>query len=1102
MTNQAPASHLVVVGASAGGIEALSTLVSSLPNDFPAPIVIAQHLDPRRPSRLEEILARRTKLAVRTVVDHEALRAGVVFVVPADRHVEITDHVMTLRPGTPGSKPSVDRLFSSAAGAFGERLVAVVLSGTGSDGALGARLVHEAGGTVVIQNPATAHFPGMPRSLAPSTVDVVADLEDIGALLQAVVAGTYSPQQPDDERELRGLLTDVRERRGVDFTSYRRTTIVRRLQRRMSATNFETLAGYRRYLLDNPDEEQRLVSSLLLKVTDFFRDPKVFAYLRERILPGLIDAARERGSELRFWSAGCATGEEAYSIAILASDVMGAGSARIPIRVFATDLDSSAIGFARRGVYPAKSLANLAPELVTRYFTEVNGEYEITKSLRDLIVFGEHALGQRPPFPQTDLVLCRNVLMYFMPDLQKRALESFAFSLREGGCLVLGSGETASRMEELFTSEDAALRIYRRTAQRAPLPLQRLENTALPVPAPAPLRLSTAGDAEMVERTRELLPAGSRDELLSGLPVGIVVVNRRYDIQLINLAARRLLGIHSLAVGEDLIHLLDSMAASPLRGAIDAAFRAEAPASLEEVATAELGLGEERYLHITCLPQNDRSNQISVTSVMVTIIDVTPMVQKRRAVEQSFETQQEEMTRLRSLMEKLGETNRKLLASNEDLARAEEILRTRTEASMTADAEAQSANEELETYAEELQSTNEEMETLNEELKASIEELSLSNDDLAARSEELATQRASSEDGAARMEAILASMGDAVIVVDGTGSPLRTNAAYDELLANTNGRLIPQDEHGQALPAEAFPEARAARGESFSMEFTAPAADGTRRWFEANGRPLSSRVEGSEQGVVVIRDVTERSLRRRHEQFVGLAGHELRTPLTALQGYLQLHLRELPTDAGGERLRRSATAALDQVRRLNALIEDLLDVTRLQNGVLKVHLELLDLVPLASRMVELAQTIARGQTIKLEAADASLLVNGESGRLEEVFLNLLTNAIKYAPGTDKIEVRVSRVNEEAEIAVQDHGPGISPAELPNIFARFYQVDRTDRASRSGLGLGLFITRAIVTAHGGSVDVQSEEGMRTTFTVRLPLAEGARHAVPASASPQA
>jgi two-component system CheB/CheR fusion protein len=341
------------------------------------------------------------------------------------------------------------------------------------------------------------------------------------------------------------------------------------------------------------------------------------------------------------------------------------------------------------------------------------------------------------------------------------------------------------------------------------------------------------------------------------------------------------------------------------------------------------------------------------------------------------------------------------------------------------------------------------------------------------------------------MEAILASMGDAVLVVDRAGSLLRTNAAYDQLLANIDGPFIPQDQHGQALPAEAAPQARAARGESFSIEFTALAADGTRRWFEANGRPLSSHLEGGERGVVVIRDVTERSLRRRHEQFVGLAGHELRTPLTALQGYLQLHLRELSADAGAERLRGSATAALDQVRRLNALIDDLLDVTRLQNGVLQLYLEPLDLVPLASRMVELAQTIASGQTIQLEAAGSPLVVQGDAGRLEEVFLNLLTNAIKYAPGTDRIEVRVSRVDGEAEIAVQDHGPGISPVELPNIFARFYQVERTDHASRGGLGLGLFITRAIATAHGGRIDVASEEGKGTTFTVRLPILEGAK-----------
>jgi len=1078
-----PASgfHLVVVGASAGGIEALSALVSALPSDLPAAVVIAQHLDPKRPSHLGEILARRSVLPVRTVVDREMLRAGVIYVVPSNRHVEITDHMVGLTAGATGSTPSVNLLFSSAASTFAEHLVAIVLSGTGSDGALGARIVHEAGGTVVIQNPETAAFPGMPRSLAPTTVDLVADLEDIGPLVHAIVTGTYVPEQADDDGELRELLQDVRERRGFDFSSYRRPTLRRRLQRRMVAAHADTIADYRRLLRDDAAEQERLVSTLLIKVTDFFRDPQVFTYLRERVLSGLIDDARARGEELRVWSAGCATGEEVYSVAMLILELLGDDPDRPAVRIFATDLDRDAVSFARRGVYPAKALANVPQELVTRYFAATDGECEVSQAVRDLIVFGDHDISQRPPFARTDLVLCRNVLMYFTPALQKRVLQAIAFSLRTDGALVLGSAETPAPASGLFVAEASRLRIHRRTSQRAPLSSGTLDYAAPQLPAPARLR---PPPILTVESRPESSPHRHFEDLILRLSVGVVVVNRRYDIQIINGAARQLLGIHSLAVGEDLIHLLEGIEGAALRGAIDAAFRDEAPAALEEMATTAQGLGEVRHLHITCLPQPPSASQGATDSVLVTVIDVSAMVRKRQTVERAQEGQHEELQRLRELMERMSETNRKLLTANDELAFAEATLRTTNEEYLAAQAQAQVATEELETYGEELQATNEEMETLNEELKATIEELSLSNADLDARAQELTIQRAASEEGKAQLAAILASMGDAVVMVDAAGRPLRSNTAYDELLQSVEAPFVPRDEQGQPLPDEDAPEQRAARGETFSTIFRLTATDGSIRWFEANGQPMQSG--GVQGGVVVIREITERTLRQLQEQFMAMAGHELRTPLTALLGYSQLLLKKSESETVSEPLLRFATVAVNQAARLKGLVDDLMSVSRLESGKLELNLAPVDLASLASRGVDTAQVVARGQTIHLDAVDGPLLVRGDAARLEDVLLNLLTNAIKYAPSTERIDVRLRLTEGEAQLSVEDYGPGIPSGDLPYIFSRFYQVTRPDRPSQSGLGLGLYIVHETVLAHGGSIEVRPGERAGVIFTVRLPL----------------
>jgi two-component system, chemotaxis family, CheB/CheR fusion protein len=365
----ADSGYLVVVGSSAGGIEALSVLVSTLPGAFPAPVLIAQHLDPRRPSHLGEILARKTQLPVITVEDRSKLEPGSIYVVPANRHVDVTDHEVRLTetPGEARPMPSIDRVISTAAEKFGEQTIAVILTGTGSDGAEGARRVKAAGGTVVVQDPATAEYPSMPGSLAPTTIDIVAAVGAIGPLLMDLVSGTREPAQPEEERLLVAFLDDLRDRTGIDFTTYKRPTILRRLQRRMVATSQPRLTDYIRYVAKHPEEYQRLTSSFLIKVTEFFRDPELFDKVRDQILPEII-AKRRSTHELRVWSAGTATGEEAYSLAILIHEALRDEVEQWTIRVFATDLDGDAVAFGRRGVYAASSLEHVPRDIIERHF--------------------------------------------------------------------------------------------------------------------------------------------------------------------------------------------------------------------------------------------------------------------------------------------------------------------------------------------------------------------------------------------------------------------------------------------------------------------------------------------------------------------------------------------------------------------------------------------------------------------------------------------------------------------------------------------------------------------------------------------------------------
>jgi two-component system, chemotaxis family, CheB/CheR fusion protein len=1206
-------ARLVVVGSSAGGVDALLTFVATLPSDFPAPIVVAQHLDPRRQSHLGEILSNRSILPVRTVSGDQPLEPGIVYVIAADRDVEISDHALKVTAPTemsPSPRPSVDRLLASAARTFADELVAVILTGTGSEGATGAQAVKAHGGTVIVQNPDTATYPGMPLAVPSSAIDIVADLEAIGPLLGDLVSGVYSVPATSDDEDLHAFLDRVRERTGLDFSAYKRATIVRRLQRRMAAAGAATLPDYRRYLERHPEELQRLVASFLIKVTEFFRDPELFTYLRDRVLPGLVSEARERG-ELRIWSAGCATGEEAYTLAMLVSDLIGDNAEELQVRIFATDIASEAVEFARRGLYTQSALEGLPPDFAERHFTPADGAFEVRKQVRSLVVFGEHDLGNRAPFPRIDLVLCRNVLIYFTPDLQRRALQLFAFSLRHGGYLALGKAETVSPLPEFFSVEEPRLKIFRRAGAPAPIPVGRVLSIGplkkltrrLDAPAAVPAR----SVASSQPAPRESSSSQHAVRLLDRLSTGTLEIDRAYHIRTINAAARHLLGIHTTAIGEDLIHRMDPSLAGPLRAAIDAALRGEPSTAVYHVP--DRVMDDDGHDLLIAIRSPAEENQPAHEAVLE-VVEITSLARQLRQEAASREQLQVLTDRQTSRTDRADAVLRELQAANGVLAVETGRLRSANEELLIENEEAQVAAEEIETLNEELQATNEELETLNEELQATVEELTTTNDELQARtieSQNLAAARETdrqrledilqgapigmsvmdgpdhiyrlsnvaaleqlgrteekvlgraaadvqpelvsqglvgvldqvftsgqpftgrdvlirhdrSQDGvledyyydlvyqplvnpAGEVEAILAqsidvtdrllarhqfeatlsAMGDAVMAVAPDGTLELTNAAFDQFFGPSR-TFVPEDELGRPLPEMDWPQRRAANGESFTMLFTLRQAEEARRWFEGSGQPLL--INGVQQGgVVVIRDVTDRSLRHLQEQFLAVAGHELRTPLTALSLSIDLAARRVE-NLDDQRLRQHIARAAGQTRRLTELAHEIVDVVRLTTATLPIERAPLDLSDLSRRVVDTIQVIAGEQPVTLQGDDAPIVILGDARRIEQILLNLLVNAVTFSGGSGSIDVSLRQAEGIAEVAVHDHGPGIPAHVLPHIFDRFYRVD-DERSAREGLGLGLFIAREIVNAHEGRIEVESTIGSGATFTVRLPLLE--------------
>ncbi|MEZ4520291.1 MAG: CheR family methyltransferase [Thermomicrobiales bacterium] len=731
---------LVVVGSSAGGIESLSRLVGSLPEDFPASIIIAQHLHPEHPSHLKEILSTRTSLTVKMIEGRLDLEPDTIYIAGPNAHVEVSDHdVHEIADGQARPMPSVNLLFQTAARSFGERLIAVILSGTGSDGAIGARVVKEAGGIVIVENPETSAYPQMALAVPPTMVDQRAELETIGPLLRDLVTGVFEIQKQEDPPNLKPLLEALHQRSGIDFTQYKLPTITRRLQRRLVATDSPDLEQYTAYLEEHPDEYEILANSFLIKVTEFFRDPELYSKLLNGGLKEIVGRALETG-ELRIWSAGCATGEEAYSLAIVVAELLGDAMRQVNVRIYGTDIDAESISYARRGIYPESSLSNLPQELIDRYFIARDGLYEVRPTIRSVVVFGEHDLAQRAPFPRIDLAMCRNVLIYFTPELQRRALHLFAFSLRDRGLLVLGKAETVSPLSEHFTLVDPHLKIYLRSGSNVLIPGVQLTAESGQAGRPPtliqqfdPPRSREARQQRAQRYPRDRHTAGVMDSI----PIGIVLVERDYQVVFANTAAREHLGIHGIALGDDLMHVGQFPPLARLRDAIDTAFSGEQSMfsySIIAQTSDEEEQNQDIELH-TSIFDGGTSEPGSSPLVMIQTSNVSILRETRHELEETAERLRQLNLAHRSLRlanDRLGEANRQLHADNEELLISNE--------------EFQAAAEEVETLNEELQATNEELETLNEELQATIEELRTTNEELHARTRELERMAAEREE--------------------------------------------------------------------------------------------------------------------------------------------------------------------------------------------------------------------------------------------------------------------------------------------------------------------------------------------------------------------
>jgi two-component system CheB/CheR fusion protein len=665
-------------------------------------------------------------------------------------------------------------------------LIAVILTGSGSDGAAGAVEVKNAGGVVIIQNPQTAAYPSMPLSLPPTAVDHVVEMEQIGPLLYDLLKGIDFPEQEKVDDPLRDLLAQVSGETNIDFRNYKSSTILRRISRRMAVTHHSTIRDYADYVRTHPDEIRELVKAFLVKVTGFFRDPEAFDFLRRTVIAELIERGRENGRTLRLWSAGCATGEEAYSLALLVADSLGEKFREWKVKIFATDLSAEAVSFARRGLYPENVLQDLPDDYRVRFFDRIDHGYQITKGLRQAVIFGQQDISRGVPFPRIDLVTCRNLLIYLRPELQQIVLDLFAYSLQQSqGYLFLGKAETARPTKATFELVNKKWKIYRCLAGPIHFPvydtaLSYGSNTTMNSwPERRRRQIAMAAVPNHVETTHTDFDAAQlrrvNETVLRYTTVAVVIIDRSYRILTINAAARRMLGVRDIAYDQDFLHTARGVPYHEVRRAIDTAFHEHTTMNLSELEVDHPAEGSGQYVNltITIMAVENSAPELAV----ITVHNVTEQVQLRKRLE-TVEHEHAE------LVKELSSANKRFATMNKELQDANEELQAANEELMLTQEELQATNEEFEATNEELQATNEELETNNEELQATNEELQTTNEELTFRSAELQELTRQYRMEQSQLSILLARFPHYVMVLNADDLTIQTvNPAYKELFA-------------------------------------------------------------------------------------------------------------------------------------------------------------------------------------------------------------------------------------------------------------------------------------------------------------------------------
>jgi len=729
LADEGPHSPALVVGlgASAGGLEPLQQFFAQLPANTGLVFVVVQHLEPHHPSLLADLLARGASVPVAEAADGVQPEADHAYVVAPGTLLVLEAGVFRVtQVAEPTKQGPIDLFFRSLAAEKGERAVGIIFSGAGHDGTAGLRTIKERGGLTLAQAPDTAKHDSMPQSaIEAGLVDHVLPPEQLAAKLldHAGYVGTIESSgttelEPRIASNLDRICALIRQHTGHDFARYKEGTLLRRIRRRMQVLHASTVDDYLQQLDKAPGEADALVKDLLIGVTQFFRDPEAFQVLAQQVIPRVVQG-RAPDAPVRIWVAGCASGEEAYSIAILVREHLERLGAQRFVQIFATDLDTEMLAEARQGRYPLSIAEHVGPERISRFFERQGDSYQAAKELRETCIFSQHSVIRDPPFSQLDLISCRNVLIYFAGELQKKLVPLFHYALRPGGFLFLGSSEGIAGSPELFEATDKRNRIFRRkeTVMRPAVEFPLAARSPLrPILPPSPI----LGREEPSSTLQQRAYAAFERMALDDYAPPSVVVNERAEIVFVAGRTGRFFQPPSGVPSSNVIDVVSPSLRTELRLALQAASTTQRRVVRENVAV-ELEDGIHR-VRLTVRPLPGIEHEAGLLAIVIQ--EHAPLDRTEEAEPVPIRSEQPAMERLEG---ELRVTRAQLKTTVEDLESTNEELKSSNEELISTNEELQSANEELQTSKEELQSLNEELETVNTELRQKVEELGTAN---------------------------------------------------------------------------------------------------------------------------------------------------------------------------------------------------------------------------------------------------------------------------------------------------------------------------------------------------------------------------------------